>query len=193
MLATFFIVLAQGQYKFALEAAFTFLISFAPLVVERLARIKLPPLYHLIYVAFVFGSMFTGEVLSMYGRWWPYDDWVHFASGIVLGLATFVVLRFYQARAGWRLASWLIVAAMIAVNCTISMAWELVEFASDAWFGTFSQGADLVDTMIDMRNGLFGAALTAALAALYLGGRPSLGFGWLVSRLERYNPELKKS
>lgn len=172
MLAGVIVTLAQGNWKHFGASLLTLVVSFLPLAVERHFRIKLPTLLQTLYVAFIFASLFAGEVLHMYGRIWVWDDVLHFISGLLVGLGAIlwlVTLRWREKRLFmpvWFSALW-----VFCLTVSIAVLWEIIEFGSDELFGTFSQGADLFDTMMDITYGAVSGCIMATVWACYAVGR----------------------
>ncbi|HEX7484372.1 MAG TPA: hypothetical protein VF281_04465 [Candidatus Saccharimonadales bacterium] len=151
-------------------------------LIEHIWRLRLSPVLHGLYVAFLFASMFAGEVLDMYAvvSWW--DDGLHLISGILVGLGAAVWLQVLEQRKAIRSSVWMQVVIVIALGALIAVAWELVEFAADQWFGTFMQRNDLFDTMTDFIYGMLGTIIAATLFGRYLRQRHSWGIGRLLER-----------
>ncbi|HEU4716169.1 MAG TPA: hypothetical protein VFS14_05080 [Candidatus Saccharimonadales bacterium] len=150
----------RGDQLHLLTSVFTFCISFLPLVLERRLRVRIPMVIQTVYVAFIFASMFAGEVFGLYGQIWPWDDWMHFISGVLISVGVVMWLTILKDR-GMKLPSWLQSYMILASAAFVAVLWELAEFASDQLFGTFSQGADLTDTMLDLLYDVSGAVIVA--------------------------------
>jgi hypothetical protein len=179
------VTLSRGNWKYLAISLFTFAISFIPLLVERWLRIKISPLLQVLYVAFIFASMFSGEVLGVYGHIWPWDDGMHFVSGLLIGLGTIVWLIAFTRRQKQTVLFG--VLAIFCLNAAIAVVWEIVEFASDQLFGTFSQGADLADTMMDLVYGLTGGLIMGAAWVLYVNGKKVFIISRLLDQFDRLN------
>jgi hypothetical protein len=166
-IATF---VTQNWLHFA-ASVFTLTISFAPLWMERLLKIRLPPAFQWAYVAFIFCSMFSGEVLRFYARVFGWDAVVHLVSGMLLVFA--VALALHQLRrhsVKIDLPLGLRLMVMFSMAMTIALFWELIEFASDQIFGTTSQDESLFDTMTDLVLGTAGSALVTGAYFLHIKG-----------------------
>jgi len=179
--------LLMGNQGHATIALFLVVASAAPLLIERLWRVRLPIFIQVSYVAFLFLSMFCGEVLGMYGRLQPWDDVMHFLSGILVGLGAVIWLTSVIDRAKLRLSAWLHALAVLCIGATVAVVWEIVEFSSDRLFGTFTQRNDLFDTMTDLIYGTTSALLVAILLYLALRNRPNLGLGRVIARYRNLN------
>lgn len=178
------VTLAKGEHVHLLASVFTFAISFLPLIVERQWRVRVPVSVQTTYVAFIFGSMFAGEVFGMYGRIWAWDDWTHFISGILIGVGAILWLAFLQLK-NTRMATWLQGYIVVATAVLFAVLWELAEFISDQLFGTSSQGGDLTDTMLDFLYNLCGVVLVTVVWRLGSARKDVVGLSRLTTRFLR--------
>lgn len=186
MLAGAAVMFAGGNWKHFAISIFTFLAGFAPLLFERIVRVKLPTLMHTLYTGFVFTSMFAGEVLGMYARIWEWDDAVHFAAGLLIAIGGTLLLA-EMSREKIRLPVWMQALFVVSLVSLVVVVWEIVEFGSDQIFGTYSQGDDLYDTMMDLIEGVGGALIVALGYAAHLKGKTVGIFDKLVGSYARLN------
>ncbi len=109
-------------------------------------------LVFLLAIFMVLGSC-LGFGYGMYGKWWPWDDWMHGISGVLFGLFG-VVLADHLARI-WapKLPVWVRIGLATLFAVFVALIWELYEFGSDLFLGTFFQQNDLYDTMVDLLYG----------------------------------------
>ena len=188
MLASCFVTGAKGDYFHLITSVFTFIVSFVPLVFERAFGVRLPALLQATYVAFVFGTMFVGEVWGMYARlaWW--DDVAHFISGLLVGIGVILWLSLLEHKKRLpKLPGWFAALFTACFMAAVAVLWEVCEFASDQIFGTFSQGADLVDTMWDIILGSAGGLVMGVLFATHAKGVRVLGITSAVEKFRRFN------
>lgn len=182
------VTLTKGDHLHLLTSVFTFFISFLPLALERRLHLRLPMAVQTAYVAFIFTSMFAGEVFGMYGRIWAWDDWMHFISGILIGIGVILWLVYLETKKNLRLPRWLQAYLILASAAFLALLWELAEFTSDQLFGTTSQNGDLVDTMLDLLYDAGGAVIVAVIWRLTTKRKDAIGLGKLVTsfiRLQR--------
>ena len=187
MLVGVFLTVAAHDWLHVLTASFTFIISFAPLIFERIFRVKLPQLFQITYVLFVFLSMFCGEVLKLYATVRGWDGAMHALSGGFIGLGVILWLRslIYQRKIQFSFLLQMVFTFSFGVM--IATIWEIVEFGSDQIFGTTSQDRSLYDTMTDL---VYGSAGTAAFIGLYYfftKNQRTLGLRWVISHFEQLN------
>jgi len=167
---------------------FTLVVSFAPLAFERLFRLRLPAWVHGTFVAFIFLSMFSGEVLHAYGQIWPWDDAMHMAAGVLVGLGCVLWLQVLAWRNYVRAPVWFQAFFIVCVAALVVVSWEIAEFASDQLFGTSSQDHSLTDTMLDLIEGVGGGLVMVVFYVLYRHGRRAAAWlGWIVERFEGLN------
>lgn len=179
--------LFEQDWLHLLTSVFTFTVSFAPLWFERIFKVRLPFFLQFAFVAFVFLSMFCGEVFDMYARVWEWDDVIHFSSGILIGLGTVVwISALTSSLKSVSIPRWLQSLFVFAIVSAVIVLWELVEFGSDQLFSTTSQGS-LFDTMIDLLYGALGGAIISVLLVLHLGGRRIRVLDRLVDSYKRLN------
>ena len=183
------VTFSQGNWKHFAASLFTLAVSFLPLMVERWFRVIMPALLQGVYVAFVFASLFTGEVLHMYSRFWVWDDIMHFISSLLVGVGVMLWYVVMDRRLkDVKLPSWLGAILIFCVSVSVAALWEIVEFGSDELFGTFSQGADLFDTMMDLVYQTFSALIVAVVWFIH----SRRGYVIIVSPTLRYFERLNK-
>jgi uncharacterized membrane protein YjdF len=187
MLSGAVVTYLKADYLHLLTSVFTFTISFAPLLVERWLKVRLPVWLQTAYVAFVFASMFAGEVFGMYGRIWQWDDMAHVASGLLLGLGTIITITELKRRRLFTGPFWLQILLVICVGMAVAVLWETAEFASDQLFGTSSQNGDLKDTMLDLIDDSTGALVIACMYGVYLKNKRGFGLRRIIKNYERLN------
>jgi hypothetical protein len=78
---------------------------------------------------------------------------------------------------------------IISIAMGVATLWEIIEFASDEWFGTFSQGADLYDTMMDLIYGIAGGVLMAVAWTIQVKRKKVATVNPVVALFERLNKE----
>ena len=184
MLGGAVVTFAKSDQVHLLASVFTLTVSFLPLILERKLRVRLPLWLQTMYVGFVFASMFSGEVFDMYARIWIWDDWMHFASGVLIGLGVVLWMVYLQDKS-LRLPRWLQSYMVIGTAAVFAVIWELAEFASDSIFGTTSQNGDLNDTMLDLLFDTCGAVIVAVVWRLTTAQKDPVGLGKLVAHFSK--------
>jgi len=160
----------------AVSALWAFLITFLPSIFERWNHIKLPNVFTITIILFVYASLILGEFGSFYVKFTWWDNMLHSFSGFALAMAVFsTMLWLYQNpnQLGQLSPGMLILFSFcFAVAC--GAVWEIIEFTMDRVFGTDMQRwqegymAGLVDTMTDIIMDTAGAILSSIIGYIYL-------------------------
>jgi hypothetical protein len=184
------VLLLTGRYLAALMVAGVLAL---PLLFRNMS-LQIPAEMQLATVLFVFATLFLGEVLDYYERFWWWDAALHFSSGLLLGLFGFLLVYMmnenrtvdFHMRPGF--------VALFALLFAVAVGglWEVVEFAMDQWFGTQMQKptatdpSGLSDSMYDIVLDTAGAAIVSLYGWHYM--RRTNG-GWL-RRFIRAHPQM---
>ncbi len=150
-----------------LNALLVIFVSLVPDVFFRVIRIRLSNTADFVVQLFIFLSMVLGRMYEFYEifPWW--DLFLHFSSGIIIGLAAVLVLKVAIEGDIYEKLSPLFIALFIFVFSTAGAGiWEIWEFAGDQLFGLDSQLNSLIDTMTDICMGA-GAGLLTAIMGYY--------------------------
>ena len=78
-----------------LNAIVTFgiiVISLFPVLLARKFNVHVPAIFQLLAIAFVFASVFLGEVHGYYTKFWWWDIALHAGSGFLLGIIGFLLV-----------------------------------------------------------------------------------------------------
>ncbi len=183
------VTFSQGNWKHFAASLFTLVVCFVPLLAEKLFRIILPAAIHFIFAAFIFTSFFSGEVMHFYKNIWYWDDLMHFSSSFMIG--TFMMMGLIIVKKRYKkffVPPWLSALIVFSATIAVTIIWEISEFASDEIFGTFSQGADLFDTMMDIVYETTSAAIAAWIWILYGKSRKVALITPLLNHFARLNP-----
>jgi hypothetical protein len=68
-------------------------ITLFPLITARGFGVFIPPEFELVAVAFIFASLFLGEIYGYYTRFWWWDIALHTISGLLLGVIGFLLVH----------------------------------------------------------------------------------------------------
>jgi len=180
--------LVSGNWEIAFVALITLVVSIMPVLVAGYAGLVVPRTFITALVLFVFATLFLGEVLDFYNRFWWWDIALHGGSAVGFGLIGFVaVFMMFQ---GDRFAAPHIALCFFSMCFAIFIGtvWEVFEFAMDQGFGLNMQKSGLNDTMGDLIVNLLGALLAAAVGYLYLIGRERAFLASLIAEFVERNP-----
>lgn len=187
-----------GQRWFtAFLSVMIILITFLPVMAERRFRIHIPPELQLAAIAFVFASLFLGEIRSYYIRFWWWDMALHTTSGFLLGIFGFLLVHIMNEVRNIHVHMNPGFVAFFAFTFALGMGalWEVFEFVMDQLFGMNMQKpmlgdpSGLTDTMWDLIVDGLGALVVSVLGWRYLKNPDQGSFleRWVYAFVER-NP-----
>ncbi len=166
-----------------------------PLLVQRLAAIRLPGALCALFYLFVLGATVLGEVFSLYYLIPCWDSILHMASGVMAGmLGSIFIVYYFRKKALSGMASPLLVAiGAVCFSLCLGVVWEIYEFCADSLLGLNMQKAmlqngtglvgtaALADTMKDLMIDFAGALVAGGSAYLSLKHKKR----WLYAYLDK--------
>lgn len=189
----------EQQWLTAAVTAGIIIITLTPLLLERRFQVRLPPEFELLAIAFIFASLFLGEVRGFYTRFWWWDTALHTASGFLLGIVGFLLVHVLNEAEEIGLHMKAGFVAFFAFLFAVGMGaiWEIFEFSMDQFFGMnmqkpmFGDPSGLTDTMWDLIVDTVGALIIAVLGYGYIrtAGNTSFLERWIEQFIEK-NPRL---
>lgn len=172
-------------------------VTFLPVIIERRFRVYIPPQFQLMAIAFVFASLFLGEVRDYYERFWWWDILLHTTSGFLLGILGFLLVYVLNEseRVDMHLKPGFVAFFAFMFALGVGALWEIFEFMMDTLFGMNMQKpmlgdpSGLTDTMIDLIVDAIGALVISIMGWRYLksGRQESFLERWIRQFIER-NP-----
>ncbi|MCK4838184.1 MAG: hypothetical protein KAS94_05235 [Desulfobulbaceae bacterium] len=199
LLAGVVVAVWEQQWLTAVITLGIILVTLVPLLLEKRFQVVIPPEFALLAIAFVFASLFLGEVRGYYERFWWWDVALHTGSGFLLGIIGFLLVYVLNEIEEIGLAMKPGFVAFFAFLFAVGMGslWEIFEFGMDFFFGMDMQkvmlgdSSGLTDTMWDLIVNTLGAFVIAVLGLGYLktAGNASFLEQW-ISAFIRTNPQL---
>ena len=166
-------MLFRSDWMYLVQSVMIAVAMLFPFLLETGQHLKVPPVFKIFIIMFVFSGMFLGSVNGVYYRifWW--DSALHLLSGLPIGLFAYsIALHAYRRKNGDAGLSHGI--ALLLIFCfimTIGALWEIVEFACDTFLGMNMQRESLLDTMSDILFNTLGAVVFTLAAHHGLKGR----------------------
>ncbi len=176
-------------------------VTLLPMRLRRLGTVDIPPELHILAIAFVFASLFLGEIRSYYQRFWWWDIALHVSSGLLLGLLGFLLVYVLNENeeADIHMRPRFVALFAFVFALAVGTVWEIFEFGIDRMFGTTMQKptiddpSGLSDTMWDLVVDALGALCISVLGWWYLESeRRSFISDWIRRFIER-NPQMFRS
>jgi uncharacterized membrane protein YjdF len=164
------------QWLTAVVTTGIIIVTLFPFFLGKFFRVFIPPELVLMAIAFVFASLFLGEIHGYYSRFWWWDIALHSCSGFLLGIIGFLLVHVLNETEDIEVhlkpGFVALFAFLFAVG--IGALWEIFEFAMDSLFGMNMQKAmsgdpsGLTDTMWDLIVDTLGALIIAVLGYGYI-------------------------
>lgn len=165
------VALAEGRWSLGFVALATLALSFVPVLAEKRLGIALPVRFVAAIVVFVFATLFLGEAMDFYNRYWWWDIALHGGSAAGFGLVGFLFMFMLFKGDRYAAPAWAVAFMSFCFAVMIGTLWEIFEFAMDQIFGLYMQKSGLLDTMGDLIVDAVGASLGALVGFLFLKGR----------------------
>lgn len=162
-------------------------------IVFKLINVKLTSIIDLTVQVFIFLCLFLGKMCDMYiiFSWW--DSFLHFISGIIIGIGGILALRILLPEEVFFKLSVLVKTLNAFLFSVASSAlWEIWEFAGDQLFGFNSQLNSLTDTMIDICACTLGGIIISILIYRFYKKGTFRFIGEIVEQFSKINAKNKK-
>lgn len=182
--------IVNQYWGLAFASKLIFLTTFLPDLFERRYKIHLPTEFEFVIVAFIYASLFLGEVHSYYTKFWWWDVLLHTGSGIALGFTGFLILYVLYYKGAIKANPIWIAIFAFCFGVALGAVWEIFEFTMDQLFGYNMQKSGLIDTMWDLIVDACGALLTSAIGYYYLKGKKIPLFTRFLKKFEKENLKL---
>ncbi len=189
----------EKQWFAAVITSGIIVITFIPLFLARRFRVLIPPEFVLLSIAFVFASLFLGEVQGYYTRFWWWDVALHTGSGFLLGIIGFLLVYVLNETETIELHMKPGFVAFFAFLFALGIGslWEIFEFGMDYFIGMNMQKemlgdpSGLTDTMWDLIVDALGALIISVLGYGYIKTAKNESFleRWIQTFI-RSNPRL---
>lgn len=144
-------------------------LSVIPYVLAYRYHIVTSAIFRLSIVAFMFATLFLGEVQHFYVRypWW--DAVLHACAGAGLTFFGFMLLSLMHERSELRSTTFLIAFSAFSISMTGAVLWEVYEFFVDALIGPDpAMQPSNTDTMTDLVAAIIGGAVVSVWGFCYL-------------------------
>ena len=166
----------EQQWLTAVTTIGIIVVTLGPFFLAKLFRVFIPPEFVLLAIAFVFASLFLGEVHGYYSRFWWWDIALHSGSGFLLGIIGFLLVHVLNETENIGVHMNPGFVAFFAFLFAVGMGalWEIFEFGMDSFFATNMQKemlgdpSGLTDTMWDLIVDTLGALVIALLGYGYI-------------------------
>ncbi len=170
------VALINHRWFLAVLVTAIMLATAAPLLLGGYFKVYIPPEFQIMTVAFVFSTLFLGEIRGFYIRLWWWDIALHTSSGLLLGVLGFLLVYMLNENANVELSMKPRFVAIFALLFAVALGafWEIFEFSVDQCFGTEMQKemlgdpSGLTDTMWDLIVDTLGALIISLFGWWYM-------------------------
>jgi len=173
-----FVFALYGDWVSAINATLILCLMFIPLLLKQRYQLQLPFELDLAIVGFIFLSLFLGSLRDFYERFPLWDSFLHFQSGVLLGVVGFVMVYILNERKSDKLNMSPGFVSLFAVcfSSALAVLWEVYEYTADFLFGYTMQMDSLPDTMGDLIVNGAGAIIVASIGYVWMKRRQKLPF-----------------
>lgn len=186
LVAAMAVAIWSGHWSNVFVIVTAFFLTLLPTIFADRFRIRFPMAFLAGISLFVFGTLFLGEVLDFYNRFWWWDILLHGTSAVGFGILGFLFVFFLFEGDRYAAPPWALALIAFVFALSIGTLWEIFEFGMDEIFGLNMQKSGLPDTMTDLIVDALGA-LTGALSGFFwLKGR-QVGFSGMIEEFVDLN------
>jgi uncharacterized membrane protein YjdF len=176
MLVELVVLLRAGQWLNGLQVATIMGLTLAPVALGSRLPIKIPPEFQMLSIAFVFASLFLGEIQSYYELVWWWDVSLHATSGLLFGIVGFLLVYVLNEneRIDISLRPRFVALFAFVFAIAVGALWEVFEYTMDQALGLQMQKprlgdpSGLTDAMWDLIFDTLGAFLISAFGWWYM-------------------------
>ncbi len=168
LIIAFFTALHSNRRLVLTMSALALIITFLPVILNSLFKIKVPGEFEIIVLFFIYGLFYFGEVKEVYTEFWWWDISLNLFSAGVLGFIGLAVFYTLHKDKILNTSPQLITILSFCFAFSVGAIVEIFEFGMDNLFGFNLQGSSIVDTMKDLITNLIGAAIVSLVGYFYI-------------------------
>ncbi|MCB5252518.1 MAG: hypothetical protein RBR69_09035 [Candidatus Cloacimonadaceae bacterium] len=176
--------LFSQQWEVLFSAILTLILFILPSVLIKRAKIKIPAIFQIIVLLFIFASMYLGEVHHYFYRYHWWDTMLHANSAILLAYIGFLLIYTLNRdkRMYVHLSPLFMALFSFCFALSVGCLWEIFEFGVDAIlgvnmqkarnleevYGVFDTRLGVIDTMRDLIVDAIGALLVSVVGFIHM-------------------------
>lgn len=181
-----------------------------PSFVQWKFRIYIPSAIHIFILVFIAAHFILGEVQGVYTQSLAFDKILHATSGFAIALGGFSLVNIFNKSSNThlKLSPFFVALFSFCFALSIALLWEIIEFASDTFFGTNmqrylppegidpkweKQGYGLVDTMGDVIVSTCSALVVCILGYIALRKKANYLNRFLLRKIPDYDTAINEA
>ena len=170
--------LIQKDWPSAISTILILLLVLSPSLLKKKFNLFLPFELDLLIGIFIFITLFLGSLQNYYERFPLLDGIIHFKSGLLLGILSFIII--YTINISRRkiiiLSPLFISIFAVSFSMSISVIWEIYEYFVDMYLGFNMQESGLQDTMGDLIVNTLGAIIVSIFGYIWMKKKHKIPF-----------------
>ncbi|MDE6398740.1 MAG: hypothetical protein K2L51_05410, partial [Clostridiales bacterium] len=134
-------VTQAAHISHAMLCALALVLYNIPSFVQWKFRIYIPSSIHIFILVFIAAHFILGEVQGVYTQSLAFDKILHATSGFAIALGGFSLVNIFNKSSNThlKLSPFFVALFSFCFALSIALLWEIIEFASDTFFGTNMQ------------------------------------------------------
>jgi len=154
----------------------TFMVMLLPSIIDKRLNLDISSKFEIVLVAFIYASLFLGEMHRFYDKFWWWDKMLHGFSGLIIGNIGLIIISYLNSNSkiNMNLSPFFVSFFVFCFSLSIGAIWEIYEYAMDKFFGFFMQRGSLDDTMIDIILDAAGALIFSIIGYFQQKGKIDL-------------------
>ena len=171
LLCAALVSLTNARWEVLFVSLSAFVLTTLPFLFSSRFKIVFPNVFLGALSAFIFATLFLGEVFGFYERFWWWDVVLHGFSAMGFGIIGFLFAFYLFEGDRYAAPPWALSLIAFCFALSIGALWEIFEFTMDQLFGLNMQKSGLLDTMWDLIVDTFGALIGATAGFFWLKGQ----------------------
>lgn len=172
------------QWEVFFSAVLTLILFILPSLLAKRSKIKIPAVFQIVVLLFIFASMYLGEIHGYFYRYAWWDTMLHANSAIMLAYIGFLLIFTLNRdkRMHVHLSPFFMALFSFCFALAMGSMWEIFEFGVDVIFGANMQKArnleeiygvfdtrlGVIDTMRDLIVDAIGALIVSVTGYIHM-------------------------
>lgn len=124
----------------SLGCIFMIVLIIFPLFFGKKTKFIIPNSMYILFIFFCFCGIVLGDVNDFFGKFDPFDELLHFTSGIILCVFGFIIVNTINSQNnGFKINPIFVAICAFCFATTLGVCWEIFEYSCDEFLGTNMQ------------------------------------------------------